>query len=157
MTGLFTRFMVTGTRDRDSPLLVQTGLFVAASTVALTLSFLGLVALLTGGTSGIEGRLPFYVLALAIAFVGSVVAFEGELSTGRDVLEATAASAVATFTFVFLAGEGVTFAVTFPDRVVSSQLLFYLLSAALIGTGVAYWGRNHWVDGADGRGGSSGL
>lgn len=145
--------------DAGRSVLAQAVLFVVASTLALTGSFLGVVALVTGEAAGIEGRLPFYVLALGIAFVGSVVAFEGEFVAGRDVLEAAVLTSVGAFVLVFLGGEGIAYAVAQPDRVVSSQLLFYLLSAGLIGTGVAYWGLNHWGDGPGGRprGGAGGL
>jgi hypothetical protein len=124
--------------------LTQAGIFVVLSTLALTASFLGLVALVTGDVTGSNARLPVYVLGTALAFVGAILIFEEEYHAGRRVLEAAAVVAVGTLVLLLFGGEGVAYLFQQPDRVVSSQSLFYLLAAGLIGTGLGYWGLHHW-------------
>jgi hypothetical protein len=144
--------MALGRRQRSREVVAQAGLFVVVSTLALTASFLGLVALLTGSVAGIQNRLPFYVLAMAIAFVGSILTLEGEFDAGREVLETAALAAVITVLTVTLAGEGVAYSLQDPGRVISSQLVFYFLAAGLMGTGLGYWGLRHWDEFVRSRG-----
>jgi hypothetical protein len=132
--------------------LTQAGIFVALSTLALTASFLGLVALVTGTVTGSNTRLPMYVLGTALAFVGAILLFEEEYRAGRRVLETAAAVAVGTLVLLLFGGEGVAYLLQQPDRVASSQSLFYLLAAGLIGTGLGYWGLHHWREVARSRG-----
>ena len=40
--------------------------------------------------------------------------------------------------------EGVLFAFRNPELVFVSQLVYYFIAAALIGTGIGYWGVRHW-------------
>jgi len=138
--------MAHATRGRDTELLVQAGLFVAVSTLLLTACFLGFVGLVTGGVVGVENRLPYYSLALALGFVGAVLGFEREFRTGERIIRAAGLAAASTFLLVGLAGEGVAFLVQRPDAVLSSQSLFYFLAAGLIGTGLGYIGMRHWED-----------
>jgi hypothetical protein len=42
--------------------------------------------------------------------------------------------------------EGVLYAWTHPGRVVASHLFVYLLSAAIIASGLGYWGVRNWHD-----------
>lgn len=125
---------------------MQAALFVVVCTLALTASFLGLVGLVTAAVEGISNRLPFYVLAMAIAFVGSILALEGEFDSGRDVLEVAALAALVTCIVVTLSGEGVAYSLQRPEKVFSSQFVFYFLAAGLIGTGLGYWGLHHWEE-----------
>ncbi|MHB9288352.1 hypothetical protein ACKVMT_15085 [Halobacteriales archaeon Cl-PHB] len=136
--------MALGRRQRSREVVAQAALFVVVATLALTAGFLGLVALLTGAVAGIQNRLPFYVLAMAIAFVGSILTLEGEFDAGREVLEIATLAAIVTALAVTLAGEGVAFSLQDPGRVFSSQLVFYFLAAGLMGTGLGYWGLRHW-------------
>ena len=126
--------------------MAQAGLFLAVSTLALTASFLGVVALLTGGVTGLERRLPVYVLAMAVAFVAAIVVLETEYVDGTRILKVAGGGGVATLVLVTLGGEGVAYVVQRPNQVLSSQLLFYILAAGLIGTGLGYWVINHWGD-----------
>jgi hypothetical protein len=124
-------------------MLARTGLFVVASTLALTASFLGLVALVTASASGLDARLPFYVLALATAFVAGIVAFEGTYRDGHRVLRAAGLAALGAFLLVGLGGEGVAYLLQERGQLVSSHLLVYFLAAGLIGTGLGYLGVRH--------------
>ena len=144
--------MAQATRSRDTDLLVQAGVFIALSTAVLTASFLGLVGLLTGGVTGLENRLPYYVLALALGFVGAILAFEREYQDGELIIRLAAIAAGLTFVLVGLSGEGIAFLVQQPASVVSSQSLLYFVAAGLIGTGLGYIGMRHWEDLAVSRG-----
>ena len=138
--------MALGQRDRSVEVLVQAGLFIAVSTLALTAAFLGLVALLTASVTGLDARLPFYALALALAFVGGIITFEAEFRDGRRIFRNAGLAAFVTFLLVGLCGEGVAYLVQRPEQLLSSQLLFYFLAAGLIGTGLGYLGLRHWED-----------
>jgi hypothetical protein len=135
--------------------LVRTGGLVVGCTAVLTASFVGLAALLTGASEGVAGRVPLYILAMAVAFVASVVGLEEALSGPRRVIVTAAIVALAGFVFVTLSVEGLVHAVAHPGRIVASQLLAYFLAAGLIGTGVGYWGLNHWREMARKRVGRS--
>jgi hypothetical protein len=129
---------------------------VLASTLVLTAAFVGVLALVSGGNEGVGGRLPAYVLAMAVAFVGFVVAaeqrFDGRSRSvdGRRVLVTAGAFALTVLVTVSLSGEGVVYAVRNPDQVVASEVSLYFLAAGLIGTGLGYWGLRHWREFAEG-------
>jgi len=130
----------------EQDFLVRVGGTVLGSTLGLTASFVGVVALATGASAGLASRLPFYVLGMAAAFVIGVVVFEEEFVDGIRVILSATITAVGTFLLVTLAGEGVVYAIRFPRRVIASQLLFYFLAAGLVATGLGYWGVRHWQD-----------
>lgn len=127
----------------DRP-LVRIGLLVLSSTVVLTACFLGLLAVVLGATGPVSGRLPVYVFAMALAFSGTVIGLEQGRYRGRRVIVAAVAVGVTSFVTVSLAAEGVLYASRNPGDVVASELLFYFLAAGLIGTGLGYWGLQHW-------------
>lgn len=126
--------------------LLRAGLFVIVSTLALTASFLGVVGLFTGDVTGWNLRLPFYVLAMALTFVGAIVTFEEALQEAELILEFAVGVAAVSFLLVTFGGEGVAYLVQNPQQVVASHLLFYILAAGLIAAGVVYWTFNHWSD-----------
>ena len=136
--------MATGRWTRHT--LARAGVFVVFSTVALTASFLGVVALVTGQVAGVSTRLPFYVLAMSIAFVGAIISLEAEFHGGARILQYSIAAAALAFALVTLGGEGVVFLIENTEQVVTSHLLFYILAAGLIGTGLGYWALHHWSE-----------
>lgn len=138
--------MVTTRRRWSRNTLARAGIFVVASTIALTAAFLGVVGLLTGDVTGITERLPFYVLLTAIAFVAAIVTFEEQLRDAQRVLALAVVTGVGTLLLVTFGGEGITYLVQNRQEVVASHLLFYILSAGLIGTGLGYWALNHWPE-----------
>ena len=138
--------MAMGNSRWNRSTVAQAGAFVVLSTVLLTASFLGIVALVTGAVNGLNTRLPFYVLSMAIAFVGAIITFEEEFRGGTQILQLSVIGAIATFVFVTLGGEGVAYLVENPEQVVASHLLFYILAAGLIGTGIGYWAVQHWAE-----------
>ncbi len=126
--------------------LARAGVFVALSTVALTAGFLGVVGLLTGSVTGVTDRLPFYVLLTALAFVGAIILLEESRNEALQVLIIAGVGGIFTFLLVTFGGEGVMFLLQNREEVVASQLLFYILAAGLIGTGLGYWALNHWPE-----------
>lgn len=126
--------------------VLRLGGVVVGSTLALTMSFFGLIALLTGDAGGAMNRLPLYVFALATTFVGTLVALEDLHADAETILKAAAAAAAGNFLVVALASEGTVYALRFPGQVVSSQLFVYVLSAGMIATGLGFWVANHYDD-----------
>lgn len=131
--------------------LARAGLFVVASTIALTASFLGVVGLLTTEVTGLNDRLPVYVLAMALSFVVAIVVLEEEYREPLQSLQLSAFAAGVTFLLVTFGGEGVAYLLQNSEEIVASQLLFYILAAGLIGTGLGYWTLNHWSEFAGNR------
>ncbi len=138
-------------RERGRARIKRVAALVAGSTLALTACFVGLLAAATGQVEGVGSRLPAYVLAMAVAFVATVVRLELEGYDGRPIIVSASGVAVAAFVLVTLGGEGLTYAVRNPEAVVGSQLLLYLLAAGLIGSGLGYWGVRHWREFAEER------
>lgn len=119
--------------------LSRLGAFVFASTLTLTVSFVGLVALAAGEVEGLARRLPIYASATAVVFVAGVLLFEESRHQGRRALVGATVAALATLLVVGLGGEGVVYALQNPGVVFEIQLLGYVLSAAMMGTGIGYW------------------
>lgn len=118
---------------------LRLGGVVLGSTLAIAMSFFGLIALLTGNATGTLDRLPLYVLAMAAAFVAAVVTLDDYALHGETVLTWAAILSVGTFLFVGLGTEGIVYSIRFPGEVLSSQLFVYVLSAGLIATGLGFW------------------
>ena len=118
---------------------------IAASTLLLTTAFLGVLAIVSrGGNTGIADRVPIYLLLAAAVFVAFIVLLEQRDLDGQTVLVSTTAIALATGALAWLVGEGLVFAVNNPGDVFNSQLIVYLLAAAIACTGLFYWTLNHW-------------
>ncbi|GAB7095075.1 hypothetical protein JCM30237_22280 [Halolamina litorea] len=128
----------------DGARLARLGLLVAVSTLSLTASFVGVVALASGEVQDTGSRLPLYVTATAVVFVAGVVLFEGTRHRGRRALVGSVLSALATLFVAALGGEGLVYTLANPEAVFEVQLLGYLVSAALLGTGVGYWLWRNW-------------
>jgi hypothetical protein len=118
---------------------LRVGGVVIGSTLALTMSFFGMIALLTGDAGGALDRLPVYVLGLALSFVAGLVTLDDYAFDGETVLALAAALAGGTFLLVGFASEGIVYAARNPGSVVSSKLFLYVLSAGLIATGLGFW------------------
>lgn len=122
----------------DGARLGRVLVLVFASTLALTASFVGLVALARGEVQRTPERLPIYATAAA-AFVGGIVVFEEAGHRGRRALVGATLAGAATLFVTGLGGEGVVYVLDTPEAVFEIQLLGYLLSAALMATGVGDW------------------
>ena len=117
---------------------------IGASTLLLTLAFLGVLRIVEGGNPGIEGRVPLYLLLAAAVFVTFIVLLEQRDLDGRTVLVSTSSIAIATGALAWLVGEGIVYTFNETDEVLASQTVVYLLAAAVACTGLFYWTLNHW-------------
>lgn len=128
----------------DHPFDVRTGILVICSTIVLTASFLGLLAVVRGTVTDPGTRLPVYVLLTAVVFVVVLFELNDPEEPGLPVLTTTVGVGIGAFILISLSGEGVVFVISRPETLVSSQVLLYLIAAALICTAIAYWGVQHW-------------
>lgn len=124
--------------------LVRTTVLVGIFTVVLTTNFIGIMAMVTDRASGSTARLPIYVFGAAVVFIAAIILLEMSNYDGRSVLTASVTAALFGFVLIFLGGEGLVFAWRYPSEVLTPQLLLYFLAAAVIGTGLGYWGLRHW-------------
>lgn len=138
--------MATQSRTVDSETFVRAGLFVVVSTAVLTASVLGIVGHATGRVSGVTGRIPYYVLLVAVSFVVAIIAFESLVGRASEVLAGTLVATGIALVLVVLAGEGVVYLFQHTRAVLSSTLLIYILAAGLVGTGLCYWALQHWAE-----------
>lgn len=123
---------------------MRAGLAVITCTLALTFSFYGLVAILSGTPGGFVSRLPFYVLGTAVAFVGTILVLEQHRRDGQVIIVIATVVATVAFLMLALGAEGVVYAQENTTEVLTSQLFVYLSAAGMITTGLGYWGLRHW-------------
>ena len=117
---------------------------IGVSTLLLTMAFLGVLAIVSGGNPGIDDRVPIYLLLAAAVFVTFIVLLEQRDLDGRTVLISTSSISIATGALAWLVGEGLVYTINETDRVFASQTIVYLLAAAVACTGLFYWTLNHW-------------
>lgn len=123
---------------------LRVGALIAICTVLLTASFIGVLAFLSGDITGFETRVPWYLIAAALAFVGSILLLENQGARGRPIIVTAVVTATTAFVLLALGIEGMVFAAEHPGRVFDSQLVLYLFAAGVMGTGFGYWGLKHW-------------
>lgn len=133
-----------GSSTGNDVFLLRIVLLITVSTVFLTASFMGILAFVSGAEMNVSGRLPWYLVIGAATFVGSIVLLEQAESEGYTIIVTTIVTSVAMFILTLLAVEGVIFMSRYPEMVVNSQTILYLVSAAMVGVGLGYWGFNHW-------------
>lgn len=126
--------------------LARTGPVLGVWTALLTATFLGVVGLASGTVGGLLSRLPLYVLGSAVTFVGILLVLDHTRYQAWTVLVRAVGGTVAGFVLSTLAAEGVIYTLTSPESVVASHLFVYLLSAALVTTGLWYWSVRNWSD-----------
>jgi hypothetical protein len=122
------------------------GLFVGlivASTLVVTTSLIGVLALTEGLVADVGGRIPYYVLAAALVFVVLVVFLEYQLDDGSLIITTSSVVAAVSLVAVALSFEGILFAIENRNSLFSN-LLPYFIAAGLISTGLIIWGVNHW-------------
>jgi len=137
--------MATTSSGTPSQRLARILLLVCGSTLVLSLAFFGLVAVLSRAAEP-AARLPFYVLAGAACFVCTLLWLETTLSRGSQIIRGAVGAGIGGFLLAALGVEGGRFVLLYPGRVTSSQVLPYVLAAALIVTGLGIWITNHWRD-----------
>lgn len=128
----------------NRPVLVRVGWLVAASTLVLTFAFFGLLAFASTEPSGIGGRVPYYVFGAAVTFAAALIGLDRRARDGKNLLVVAAAFAFVAFVFVTLGIEGIAYAFRRPSEALAVQKVLYVIAAALVSTGLGYWGINHW-------------
>ena len=133
---------------RDASAIARVGGLILAGTLALTLAVFGVVAIATASTRGIGGRLPFYVLGMAVVFVVGIIGIEQHVHRpdANRVLWAASVFSLGGFVFLLLAGEGLLYAARNADTVLAAERVLYMVAIGFIGTGVGYWGLRNWPD-----------
>lgn len=130
-----------GLRDND---WVTIGGLIAACTLVLTASFIGVLAFAHGRVDGLPGRVPWYLIVGAAVFVATIVLLEGTGASGAEIIVHSLVIGVVGFVLVTLSVEGAVFTVKHPQAVLVSRLPLYFLAASLAATGIGYWGVKHW-------------
>ena len=123
---------------------IRVSVVITITTVFLTASFIGVLAVLDGEVNAFSTRLPWYLSATALAFVGTIVLLEDQGTSGASIITTALIVSVLVFAIVGLGVEGMFYAVEFTDRVFVSQLVVYFFAAALMGTGFGFWALRHW-------------
>jgi len=116
---------------------------ISVSTLLITSSIVGVLALTSGEATGISGRIPYYVLLAALVFTGLLVTLEIKLEDGSEIISTSGAVAIVAFVVISLGIEGLYFTYDKPGRVLNN-LLPYFLAAGLVSTGLIIWGVRHW-------------
>jgi hypothetical protein len=116
---------------------------IVVSTLLVTSSLVGVLAVTEGLVEGVGGRVPYYVLAAAAVFVGLIVALEMRLDDGSRIITTSVVVAAVSLVVISLSIEGLFFGMQFPSKLFSN-LLPYFLAAGLISTGLIIWAVQHW-------------
>lgn len=123
---------------------VRTGVLAGISTLIMTASFIGILAVIEAQLTGLGSRTPWYLVFAALVFTATVVFLERNDVGGRVIIVTAIALTVVSFTLSLLTTEGVIYTIRNPEEVFVSQLVLYFLAAGLVGTGFVYWAINHW-------------
>jgi len=124
--------------------LARTSGLATASTLVLTASFIGVLSFVEGATAGIGTRVPWYLVAAAVLFTATVVLLERHDASGKVIIGTATISGVIAFAVIMLMIEGLFYTVRYPEEVFVTQYVLYFLAAGLLGTGIGYWGIQHW-------------
>lgn len=130
--------------DGTQQVILRIGLLIVSSTLLLTAAFVGFIAALSGEVHGFESRLPWYLVGAAIVFVATLILLELNDAAGRTIIVSATVVGGLSFVLLFLAVEGAVFTVDHPGAVLDTRLILYFFAAALVATGVGYWGLRHW-------------
>lgn len=127
-------------REVDREELAERAPLIGGSIVVLAGLAVGAASFIDGPTPGFGVRLPIYVLAGAVVFVGALLAMRYSPRNSRAVLGRAMLAGVLGFAVVGLGVEAVIYAFV----VVAPHLSLYLLSAAVVGCGLGYWSVRNW-------------
>jgi len=116
---------------------------ITASTLLVTSSLVGILALTEGLVGGLGARVPYYVLAAAVVFVGLIVFLEYKIDDGARIITSSVVVSLVALIAISLSVEGLLFGLEYPNRLFSN-LLPYFLAAGLISTGLIIWALQHW-------------
>lgn len=122
----------------------RTAGLAAVSTLVITASFVGILALIEGEFAALGDRIPWYLVGTSLIFLAMIFVLEEHAADGREIIVISSLVAVLGFVVIALSVEGIRFAYTNPDDVFVSRLVLYFLAAGMFGTGIGYWGIKHW-------------
>jgi hypothetical protein len=111
------------------------GLLVVAVALAV-----GAASLIDGPTAGFGVRLPVYVLAGAVVFVGALLTMRNSPQNGSTVLRFATVAGFLGFVVIGLGTEAVVYGFV----VVAPELSVYFASAMIIASGLVYWSVRNW-------------
>lgn len=123
---------------------LRIGGVIVACTILLTGSFVGFLAAIAGELQNFDSRVPWYLVAGALVFVGTIILLEINDADGRTIIVTAGVFGTLAFLLVSLGIEGYIYTFNNPEDVVVSRLILYFLSASLVAAGVGYWGLRHW-------------
>lgn len=127
-----------------SEFFLRIGSIIAVFTLVLTASFVGILAVLSGQMQAYEGRIPWYLVGAALTFVSVIILLEVNKAPGQTIIVTAVVVGAITFLGLFLSVEGFAFAIHNPEIIILEQLGLYFFAAALVATGIGYWGLKHW-------------
>lgn len=130
--------------DSTQKVILRIGALIAAFTVLLWSAFIGLVGVAAGDVTGFEDRVPWYIVLAAVAFVATIVLLELNDADGKTIIVSAFVVGVFSLILTFLGFEGFRHLVANPRLLFDSQLVLYFFAAALVATGLGYWGLRHW-------------
>jgi len=130
--------------DASHRVMLRIGALIVACTLLLTINFVGIIAALSGDITGLDTRIPWYLLVAAIIFVATIVLLESSGTDGKTIIVSALFTGVSAFVLILFGGEGVLYTLDEPETVLDPQLTLYFFTAALVATGLGYWGLRHW-------------
>lgn len=114
--------------------VVGSALVVAAALIVGVASFVG------GANAGFPERLPVYVLAGAVAFLGALLSMRSSPQEGTAVLRRATAVGCVGFAGVGLGTEAAIYGLIH----IAPALALYLASVLAVVCGVIYWSVRNW-------------
>ena len=130
--------------DASQRVILRIGLLIIGCTILLTANFIGFLATIDGRIDGSRSRIAWYLVLSAVFFVVTIVLLELNNADGRTIIVSAVVTSVVSFILVFFSIEGLLFAIEHPEEIIVSQLIIYFFAAALVATGIGYWGLRHW-------------
>lgn len=130
--------------DAKQRIIIRIALLIIGCTILLTATFVGFLALVGGRIEGSNSRIPWYIVLSATLFVATIVLLEFNDADGKTILVSAIVTGAISFVLIFFSIEGLIFAINYPEEVFVSQLVIYFFAAALVATGIGYWGLRHW-------------
>ncbi|WP_436936563.1 hypothetical protein [Halovenus marina] len=130
--------------DWNRQFILRITLIIGGFTIILTACFVGLIALMSGEVTEFDDRLPWYLVTVAIVFVSTIIYLEFNISEGKTIIVSAIFTGILSFILTFFSVEGVLFAANNRSTVFDSRLIIYFFAAALVATGIGYWGIQHW-------------
>lgn len=124
--------------------VLRAGAVIGFSTIVVTMSFIGVLALVSEGPGGLAERIPFYLILMGLAFVSTILVLEYYQTDGQIIIVTASVIGFLTLVAATLSVEGALYSVMYPERVLVSQLVYYFVAAGLISTGLGFWAVNHW-------------